>query len=132
GGATVSMTVTGGTGSVAGASGTFFNVTGSGTATVAFTSTLMASGSGAFTAPPFRTAGTLSYAGSMAHVAAGAGWKTIVTLVNNGTAAAQAKVSFFDESGSPLTLPLTFPQGGIAAASASTVTQTIRPGGELV
>jgi hypothetical protein len=131
-GATGSITVTGGTGSFAGATGAFSNVTGSGIATGTFTSNIKASGSGAFKAPAFRTTGTLSYAGSMAHVAAGSGWKTTVTLVNNGTAAAQARVSFFDESGNPLPLPLTFPQGTLAPLSAAAVTQTIRPGGELV
>jgi hypothetical protein len=41
-------------------------------------------------------------------------------------------VNFFDDNGNPLTLPLTFPQGSMAAMSAATVTQTIRAGGELV
>ena len=130
-GATGSMTVTGGTGSFAGASGSFPIVTGMGTATGQFSSNLQASGSGSFKAPAFRSAGTLSQAGSLAHVAAGGGWKTTVIALNNGTTAAQARVGFFDESGSPLTLPLTFPQGG-AAMSASAVTQTIRAGGELI
>jgi hypothetical protein len=131
-GATGTITVTGGTGSFAGATGTFSNVTGSGTATGTFTSNIQASGSGSFKAPAFRAAGTLSFAGSMAHIAAGGGWKTIVTVLNNGTTAAQARVSFFDEAGNPLSLPLTFPQGGTPATTASSVTQTIRPGGELV
>ena len=131
-GAAGSLTVTGGTGAFAGANGSFPSVTGSGTSTGMFSSTITASGSGSFRAPAARTAGTFSYAGSMAHIAAGAGWKTIVTAVNNGTAAAQARVSFFDEAGNPLTLPLSFPQGGTPAASLSSVTQAIRAGGQLV
>ena len=131
-GATGTITVTGGTGAFAGATGLYTNVTGSGTATGTFTSNIQASGSGSFKAPNYRVAGTPSYAGSMAHVAAGGGWKTTVTLVNNGTAAAQVRVNFFDDAGNPLTLPLTFPQGVAAPASAPSVTQAMRPGAELV
>src|SRR6202011_5860328 len=72
-------------------------------------------------------------AGSMAHLASGGGWKTAIILLNNGAAQAQAQVNFFDDSGNPLTLPLTFPQGAtIATLSMATVTQTIPAGGELV
>ncbi len=45
--------------------------------------------------------------GLMAHLAVGAGWQTTFALVNTGTAAATFKLSFFDDSGLPLRLPLT-------------------------
>jgi hypothetical protein len=68
----------------------------------------------------------------MAHLASGGGWKTTVVLLNKGATQALAQVIFLDDNGNPLTLPLTFPQGGIDALSAPAVTQTIPAGGELV
>jgi len=130
--ATGSITVTGGAGNFAGASGSFPTVTGSGTSTGALSSHLTASGNGTLRLPLVHAPGTLTYAGSMAHLASGGGWKTTVILLNNGASPAQAQVNFFDDNGNPLTLPLTFPQGAIAAMSAPTVTQTIPTGGELV
>ena len=131
--ATGSITVTGGAGNFAGASGSFSNVTGSGTSTGLLSSHLTASGGGVLRLPLNHVPGTLAYAGSMPHLASGGGWKTTVILLNNGASQAQAQVSFFDDGGNPLTLPLTFPQGAtIAALSLATVNQTIPAGGELV
>jgi hypothetical protein len=131
--ATGSITVTGGAGNFAGASGSFSNVSGSGTSTGLLSSHLTASGSGILRLPLNHVPGTLAYAGSMAHLASGGGWKTTVILLNNGATQAQAQVSFFDDGGNPLTLPLTFPQGAtIATLSMATVNQTIPAGGELV
>ena len=45
----------------------------------------------------------------------GGGWQTIFTLVNTGTASANATLNFFDDNGSPLSLPLSFPQTGATA-----------------
>ena len=52
--------------------------------------------------------------GSIAHLAAGGdGWRTTFVLVNAGTSATSATLSFFNDStGFPLTLPLSFPQDG--------------------
>jgi hypothetical protein len=127
-----SMTVTGGAGNFAGANGSFPTVTGAGVATGPLSAHLTASGSGTLRLPSFHVPGTLAYAGSMAHLASGGGWKTTVILLNSGATPAQAQVNFFDGDGNPLTLPLTFPQGTIAALSAPTVTQPIPAGGELV
>jgi hypothetical protein len=69
--------------------------------------------------------------GSMAQVASGGGWQTTFTLVNTGTASAQAQLGFFDNDGNALSLPLTFVQSG-TATTASTITQTIMAGGTLV
>jgi len=57
--------------------------------------------------------------GSMTHVASGGGWKTIIVLINAGTAAAQAHLRMFDDSGNPLSLPLSFPQGGNSTSGSS-------------
>ena len=55
--------------------------------------------------------------GSIAHLASGGdGWQTTFVLVNTGTSPAPATLSFFnDQTGLPLSLPLAFPQGSVAA-----------------
>jgi hypothetical protein len=72
--------------------------------------------------------------GSIAHLASGGdGWQTTFVLVNTGTGSAQATLSFFnDTTGTPLSLPLTFPQGNIADTAAPSVTQTLAPGATLM
>ena len=72
--------------------------------------------------------------GSIAHLASGGdGWQTTFVLVNTGTSSAQATLSFFnDQTGAPLPLPLTFPQGNIADTTAPSVTQPIGGGATLV
>ncbi|HTM14238.1 MAG TPA: putative Ig domain-containing protein [Bryobacteraceae bacterium] len=51
--------------------------------------------------------------GSIAHLASGDGWQTTFVLVNTGTSAASATLNFFaDQTGTPLTLPLSLPQSG--------------------
>jgi Subtilase family len=51
--------------------------------------------------------------GSIAHLASGDGWQTTFVLVNTGTTAVPATLSFFaDQTGAPLSLPLAFPQSG--------------------
>ena len=63
--------------------------------------------------------------GSIAHIATGNGWQTTFVLVNTGTIAAQANLSFFADNGTPLTLPL-------GSTSASTVNQVIAAGASLI
>jgi hypothetical protein len=72
--------------------------------------------------------------GSFAHLASGGdGWQTTFVLVNTGTSSAPATLSFFaDQTGAPMPLPLTFPQGHIANTSAPSVTQSIAAGATLV
>jgi hypothetical protein len=72
--------------------------------------------------------------GSIAHLASGGdGWQTTFVLVNTGTSSAQATLSFFaDQTGLPMALPLTFPQGHIADTTAPSVTQTIVAGATLL
>jgi hypothetical protein len=73
--------------------------------------------------------------GSIAHLASGGdGWQTTFVLVNTGTSAAQATLSFFaDQTGAPLSLPLSFPQfGGGTTTMASFVTRTLAAGATLL
>jgi len=71
--------------------------------------------------------------GSMAQVASGGSWTTTITLVNNGAAPANLQLNFFDDNGSPLTLPLTFPQTASASPlMAATLNRTLGAGAGLV
>ncbi len=72
--------------------------------------------------------------GSIAHLASGGdGWQTTFVLVNTGTTPAPATLSFFnDQTGTPLALPMTFPQGNIADTMAPSVTQTLGAGATLL
>jgi M6 family metalloprotease-like protein len=76
-------------------------------------------------------ANVTSGGGTMAHVASGGGWQTTFTLVNAGSSSSQAQLSFFDNNGNALSLPLTFVQSG-TATTASTLSQTIAAGATLV
>jgi hypothetical protein len=53
---------------------------------------------------------TLSLAGSLTQIASAGGWDTSLTLVNLGTAAGQARLSFYANNWNALSLPYTFPQ----------------------
>jgi hypothetical protein len=84
------------------------------------------------TIPALANVGTSG--GSIAHFASGGdGWQTTFVLVNVGTSAAQATLSFFaDMTGVPQALPLSFPQGNITATTVSSVTQTLAAGATLL
>ncbi len=85
---------------------------------------------GTLTAVPV-LANVSNVGGSVAHIAAGGGWKTTVVLVNTGASAAGAHLAFFDDNGSPLLLPLSFPQTG-DQSPASLVDRTIAANASLV
>jgi len=72
--------------------------------------------------------------GSIAHLACGGdGWQTTFVLINTGTSAAPATLNFFaDQTGLPLPLPLSFPQGTVPATTAPSITQTLEAGATLV
>jgi len=72
--------------------------------------------------------------GSIAHLASGGdGWQTTFVLVNTGTSAAPATLSFFaDQTGAPLSLPLSFPQSGDGPVTAPSYTKTLAAGATLV
>jgi hypothetical protein len=129
--ATATLTVTGGTGRFAGASGSFPSFSVTGRATGGGSATFQGSGSGTVITPTYHVVGTIVYSGLLAHLASGNGWKTIIVLLNNGTVSAQAKLNFFDDHGAALTLPLSFPQG-MPATTGNTFTTTMLPGAELI
>lgn len=52
----------------------------------------------------------LSFIGCMPHIAAGQDWKTTFALIDKDSAPAQVRLSLIGDSGSPLKLPVTFPQ----------------------
>jgi hypothetical protein len=71
--------------------------------------------------------------GSIAHLATGNGWQTTFVLVNVGASAAQVNLNFFDDNGSPLSLPLSFPQaGGGSSAVAPAVNRLLAAGATLI
>ncbi|MGD0499685.1 MAG: putative Ig domain-containing protein, partial [Bryobacteraceae bacterium] len=75
----------------------------------------------------------LSTIGSIAQVTSGGGWKSTLTLINTGSASEDALVSFFDDFGNPLALPVNYPQAPLAApALASVIDRTVDPGAELL
>ncbi len=85
------------------------------------------------TIPPLANVGPGG--GSIAHLASGGdGWQTTFALVNTGTSASPMMLSFFaDQTGAPLSLPLSFPQsGGGNATEASSYTQTLAAGATLL
>ncbi len=90
---------------------------------------LRANGAALTSLPLLANVGTTG--GTMAHVASGGGWQTIFTLVNTGTAPANATLKFFADDGSALSLPLKFPQTGTTATESS-VSQAIPAGATLV
>jgi hypothetical protein len=69
--------------------------------------------------------------GSIAHVTYNGGWQTAFTLVNTGSSATQATMSFFDDDGKPLAMSLRFPQTG-AVSTSTTVTKTLDAGASLL
>ena len=83
------------------------------------------------TIPPLANVGTGG--GSIAHIATGNGWQTSFVLVNVGGSAAQVNLSFLADSGSPLFLPLSFPQSaGGTATIASGVNPILAAGATLI
>ena len=83
-----------------------------------------------FTTIPVIASGT-GGGGSMAHIASGGGWRSIFSVVNTGATLADITLSFFDDGGNPLSLPLTFLQTG-GTLTAAKVTQTLAAGASLL
>ena len=69
--------------------------------------------------------------GTLAHIASGGGWQTLITLVNTGSSSAQAQLNFVDEQGNSMTLPLLFPQTGVVSTT-SAVSQPLAAGASLL
>ena len=78
------------------------------------------------------TAG-LSAIGSLPHVTSGGYWEDTITLINTGAASEETLVSFYDDNGNPLSLPVNFPQAPLAEPlMASSIDRTLLPGAELL
>jgi hypothetical protein len=83
------------------------------------------------TIPPL--ANVVPGSGSIAHLASGNGWKTTFVLVNTGSSAAPVQLNFFADNGSPLALPVGFPQTASGTTSVvSSVSQTLAAGASLL
>jgi hypothetical protein len=78
-------------------------------------------------------AGTTPNAAILGQVTSGGSWKTTLTLVNNSSAPAEAKLNFWRDDGQPLVLPLAYPGvGGTSPAAASSLECSIDPGAMFV
>jgi hypothetical protein len=125
--------IIGGTGKFIGASGSFSGFSGSGTLTGPASTSFQISGTGTLSTPAASSPGILTYGGSIAHIAVGAGWKTTFTFVNTGATASQLHLAIFDENGGPLALSVTFPQfPSTPAAEVSTIDRTLAAGALLI
>jgi hypothetical protein len=69
--------------------------------------------------------------GSISHVTYNGGFTSVFYLVNMGISSSPFVLTFFAENGSPLSVPLSFPQTGTATTT-SQLTSTIAPGAMLV
>ena len=90
---------------------------------------LRASGAALTTLPVLANVGTSG--GSITHVALNGGWTSVFYLVNTGNASAQLTLSFFDESGIALPVPLVLPQS-VTNITTAALTQTLAAGAVLV
>ena len=71
--------------------------------------------------------------GAFAHIAVANGWKTSFVLVNTGGSVAQAHLSFFNDDGDPLILPLSSPQSSsFASTTAASVNHALSAGATLI
>src|SRR6185295_4289604 len=89
------------------------------------------SGANALTTIPVLTYPGAS-SGSIAHIASGNGWTTTFVLVNTGTSGAAVHLGFFADNGSPLNLPISYPQQGPAITHASSVDTGMGVGSTLL
>jgi virginiamycin B lyase len=65
-------------------------------------------------------------AGVFSQIAAGAGWSTLITLINNSASAVPLTVAFYGDDGTALTLPITVTQlGATQARTTNFVSQTL-------
>ena len=82
------------------------------------------------TVPVLANVGTTG--GTFAHIASGNGWTTTFVLVNAGTSGANVHLNFYADNGSPLTLPISYPQDGTAITQASSVNTGMGVGSTLL
>jgi hypothetical protein len=89
------------------------------------TITVAYAGDGHFASRTKTATHVVANGGSLAHLTSGCGWETSIVVVNLGAASTSMSLNFFGDSGSPLNLPLTFPQGALAPASVPSVSQML-------
>jgi hypothetical protein len=82
------------------------------------------------TIPVLTGIGTSS--GTFAHLASGNGWTTTFVLVNTGTSGSAVHLGFFADNGSPLTLPISYPQQGSAITHVNSVDTGMGVGSTLL
>jgi hypothetical protein len=83
-----------------------------------------------FTTIPVTTSAGAS-SGSMAHIVSGGGWRTVFYVANTTGKTSTVTLSFFDDAGVRLRLPLTFLKTGETLTD-TTVTRTLANGASLV
>jgi hypothetical protein len=83
------------------------------------------------TIPPLANVGTNG--GSFPFVASGGdGWQTTFVLVNTGTDTASATLRFFDPTGNPMSMPVSYPQTGNGPFTTTpSITHTLPSGASL-
>jgi hypothetical protein len=75
----------------------------------------------------------VSRVGVLSHIAAGGGWSTVITLVNNSSAAVPLTVALHNDDGSALSLSVTTTQQGAKqTATTSSVNASINPHSSLL
>lgn len=76
---------------------------------------------------------TSTRTGVLSHIAAGGGWSTVITLVNNSSTSLPVTVALHNEDGSALSLPVTTTVQGVSQTSTtSSVNATINPKATLL
>src|SRR5262249_19193334 len=65
-------------------------------------------------------------------VASGGGWKSTITLINVSATTVNAQVNFYADNGTPLTLPMSFPEFGSSSMTNSSVSLTLTPNDSIV
>jgi hypothetical protein len=74
----------------------------------------------------------MSPVGSIPQLVASGPWKSTMVLVNSGASTANARLNFFDNSGQPMSLRLTFPESASSdPVSVSTLDRTLGAGAYL-
>ncbi|MEQ1949354.1 MAG: S8 family serine peptidase [Bryobacteraceae bacterium] len=71
-------------------------------------------------------------AGSLAQVASGGGWTTRFTIASQDTTTVNIHLEFYADNGTPLALPLSFPQTGSGATTTASLDRTLAPGASLL
>ena len=79
------------------------------------------------------SAGIPARVGSLAHIAAGGGWTTLITIVNTSTSPLALTVALHGDNGTALSLPVTTMQQGIRqTTTTSSVNAALNPNTTLI